>query len=47
MLYVPVSVVLGPVKLASLAVKIAEKPWLLIWPMEIKLWFPKAANTLD
>ena len=47
MLRVPVSVVLGPVKLTSLAVKVAEKPWSQIWPMEIRLRLPKAGNTLD
>ena len=42
-----VSVVLGPVKLISLAVKIAEKPWSQSWPMEIRLRLPQAGNTLD
>ena len=37
MLRVPVSVVLGPVKLTSLAVKVAENPWSQIWPMDIRL----------
>ena len=45
MLRVPVSVVLGPIKLKSLA-KIAEKPLSQIWPMEIRLWFPKAGKML-
>ena len=44
MLRVPVSVVLGSIKLTSLAVKIAEKPWSQIWPMEIRLQFPKAVK---
>ena len=47
MLRVPVSVVLGPVKLKYLAVKIAEKLWSQSWPMEIRLRLTKAGNTLD
>ena len=47
MLRVPVNVVFGPVKLTSLAVKVAEKPWSQIWLMEIRLRLPKAGNTLD
>ena len=46
-LWVPVSVVLVPIKLTSLAVKISEKPWSQGWPMEIRLRFPKAGKTLD
>ena len=42
-----VSVVLGPVKLTSLAVKVAEKPWSQIWTTEIRLRLPKAGNALD
>ena len=47
MLRVPVSAVLGQVKLTSLAVKIAEKPWSQSCPMEIRLRLPKARNTLE
>ena len=47
MLRVPVSVVLGLVKLTPLAVKVAEKPWSQSWPMEIRLRLTKAGNTLD
>ena len=47
MFCVPVSVVLGPVKLTSLAVKGAEKPWSQSWPMDIRLRLTKAGNTLD
>ena len=43
----PVSVVLGPIRLTSLAVKVAEKPWSQSWPMEIRLRLPKSGNTLD
>ena len=43
----PVSVVLGPFKITSLAVKVAEKPWSQIWPIEIRLGLPKSGNTLD
>ena len=39
MLHVPVSVVLGTIRLTSLEVKIAEKLWSQIWPMEIRLRF--------
>ena len=42
-----VSVVVGLVKLTFLVVKVAEKPWSQIWPMEIRLRLPKAGNTLD
>ena len=47
MLRVTVIVVLGPVKLTSLAVNAAEKPWSQIWPMEIRLRLPKAGNTFE
>ena len=47
MLRVPVSVVLGLVKLTSLAVNVAEKPWSQIWPMDIRLRLPKAGDTLE
>ena len=47
MLRMPVSAVLGLVKLTSLTVKIAEKSWSQSWPMKIRLRFPKAGNTLD
>ena len=46
MLHVPISVVLGPVKLTSLAVNVAENPWSQSWPMDIRLRLPKAGNTL-
>ena len=47
MLRVPVSVVLGPVKLTSLAVNVVENPWSEIWPMDIRLRLTKAGNTLE
>ena len=47
MLRVPVSVVLGLVKLTSLAVNVAEKPWSQSWPMDMRLQLPKAENTLE
>ena len=47
MLREPVSVVLGLVKLTSLAVNIAENPWSQIWPMDIRLRLPKAGDTLE
>ena len=43
----PVNVVLIPISLTCLAVKIAEKPWSQIWPMDIRLRFPKAGKMLD
>ena len=46
-LLVPVSVVLGPVKLTSLAVNVALNPWSQIWPMDMRLRLPKAGNTLE
>ena len=47
MLCVPVSVVLGLVKINSLAVNVAENPWSQSWPMDMRLWLPKAGNTLE
>ena len=47
MLRVPVSVVLGPVKLTSLAVHVAVNPWSQSWPMDMRLQLPKAGNTLE
>ena len=47
MLRVPVNVVLGPVKLTSLAVNVAVNPWSQIWPMDMRLRLPKAGNTLE
>ena len=39
--------VLGLVKLTSLAVNVAENLWSQIWPMDIRLWLTKAGNTLE
>ena len=47
MLRLPVSVVLGPVKLTYLAVNVTVNPWSQSWPMDMMLWLPKAGNTLD
>ena len=47
MLRVPVSVVLGPVKLTSLAVNVVVNPWSQIWPMDMRLRLPEAWNTLE
>ena len=47
MLGVPVSVVLGLVKLTSLAVNVAENLWSQSWPMDMRLRLPKAGNTLE
>ena len=47
MLCVPVSVVLGLVKLTSLEVDVAENPWSQSWPMDMRLRLPKAGNTLE
>ena len=47
MLRVPVSVVLGLVKLTSLAVNIVVNPWSQIWPMDMRLRLPKAGNMLE
>ena len=46
MLRVPVSVVLGPVKLTSLEVNIAVKLWSHSWPMDMRLQLTKAGKTL-
>ena len=43
----PVNVVVGPIKLTSLEVKSAEKPWSQSLPMDIRLRFPKAGKTFD
>ena len=47
MLRVPVSVVLGPVKLNSLAVNVAVNPWSHSWLMNMRLRLPKAGKTLE
>ena len=47
MLRVPVSVVLGPVILTSLAVNVVVNPWSQGWPMEMRFRLPKAGNTLE
>ena len=47
MLRVPVCVVLGPVKLNSLAVNVVLNLWSQIWPMDMRLRLPKAGNTLE
>ena len=47
MLRVPVSVVLGLVKLTFLAVNVAENPCSQIWPMDMRLRLPKSGNTLE
>ena len=47
MLRVPVNVVLGPVRLTSLAVNVAVNPWSQSWPMDMRLRLPKAGNTLE
>ena len=47
MLHVPVSVVLGPVKLTSLAVNVMVNPWSQSGPMDMRLRLPKAGNTLE
>ena len=47
MLRVPVSVVLGLVKLTSLAVNVAENPWSQRWLIDIRLRLLKAGNTLE
>ena len=47
MLRVPVSVVLGMVKLTSLAVNVAVNPWSQSWPMDMRLRLPKAGKTLE
>ena len=47
MLRVPFKVAVGIIKLTSLALKSAEKPWLHSWPMEIRLRSPKARKMFD
>ena len=47
MLRVTVSVVLGLVKLTSLALNVAKNPWSQSWPMDMRLRLPKAGNTLE
>ena len=47
MLRVPVSVVVVPVILNSLAVNSAVNLWSQSWPMEMRFWLPEAGNTLD
>ena len=47
MLRVPVNVMLGPVKLTSLAINVAVNPWSQIWPMDMRLRLPKAGKTLE
>ena len=47
LLCLPVSVVLGPVKLTSLAINSAVRPWSQRWPMDMRLRLPKAGNTLE
>ena len=47
MLWVPVSVVLGLVKLTYLAVNVPENPWSQSLPMDMRLRLPKAGNTLE
>ena len=47
MLRLPVSVVLGPVILTSLALNVAVNPWSQSWPMEMMFWLPKAGNTFE
>ena len=47
MLRVPVSAVLGPVKLTSLAVNVVVNPWSKSWPMDMRLRLPKVGNTLE
>ena len=47
MLRVPVSVVLGPVILTSLAVNVVVNPWSQSWPMEMRFWLRRDENTLE
>ena len=47
MLRTPVSVMLGPVKLTSLAVNVAVNLWSQIWLMDIRLRLPKSGNMLE
>ena len=46
MLRVPISVVLGTVKLTFLAVNVAVNLWSQIWPMDMRLRLSKAGNML-
>ena len=45
-LLVPFNVAVGLIKMTSLAVKSADKPWLHSCPMEIRLHSPKAGKFL-
>ena len=47
MLHVPASVVLGPVKLSSLAVNVAVNPFSQSWIMDMRLRLPNAGNMLE
>ena len=47
MLRVPVNVVLGQVKLTSLALNVAVNPWSQSWLMDMRLRLSKAGNTLE
>ena len=47
MLRVPVSVVLGPVKLTFLEVNVAVNLWSQSLPMDMRLRLPKAGKTLE
>ena len=47
MLRVPVSVVLGPVKLTSLEVNAVVNPWSHSWPVDMRLRLPKAGKKLE
>ena len=47
MLSVTVNVVLGTVKLTSLAVNVVVNPWSQSWPMDVRLRLHKAGNTLE
>ena len=47
MLRAPVSVVLGPVILTSLAVNFVVNPWSHSWPMEMRFWLTKDGNMLE
>ena len=46
-LRVPANVVMGLVKLTSLAVNVAVNPWSQSWPIDMRFWLPKAGNTLE
>ena len=47
MLHVPVSVVLGLVKITSLAVSVALNPWSKSWQRDMRVRLPKEGNTLE